>query len=189
MKKIAIFASGNGSNYEALANACQEGKVNAQIVLVVVDNPNAYVIERAKKYGHTVFVFNPQEYQKKRLYEDLILNELTNYEVELICFAGYMRIVSKYFLNNFPGKIMNIHPALLPSFKGAHAIRDAYEFGVKVFGVTIHFIDEKIDGGIIIDQDSFRVEGNISLAEVETKIHEMEHRLYPQALQTVLMEE
>lgn len=186
MKNIAVFASGSGTNYQAIAEAIHNKILNANIALVVVDNPLAFVIERVKDYNHDIFVFNPKEYKGKKEYEDVILNKLKEKEVELVVLAGYMRILSKNFLDTFGGKVVNIHPALLPSFKGAHAIYDAYTFGVKVFGVTIHYIDETIDGGIILEQESFHIEKGQTLEEIEKRVHEIEHDIYPKTIQKII---
>ena len=182
MKNIAIFASGNGSNFEALADACNSGFINGKVVLLVCDKKNAYVIERAKKFNVPVFVFSAKDYKSKEEYETLIVEKLKEKNVELVCLAGYMRICGKVLLEGFEGRIINIHPALLPAFKGAHGISDAYEYGVRVFGVTVHFVDSGMDTGRIIDQEAFHIEDNVSLEEVENIIHEVEHKLYPKVV-------
>ncbi len=183
--KIAIFASGNGSNFEALAAACESGQINAEVVGMVCDKAGAYVIERAANYNVPTFVFSAKDYADKATYEVAIVSWLNEQGAELICLAGYMRIVGDTLLQAFPNRILNIHPALLPSFKGAHAIQDAFAFGVKVFGVTVHLIDNTIDGGTIIAQRAFEYHGN-DISEVETQIHTIEHILYPEAVNTIL---
>ena len=187
MKNIAIFASGSGSNFEALALACENGKISAKIALLVCDNKNAFVLQRAKNHNIPIFLFNAKNYASKNEYETEILSELTKNQIDIICLAGYMRIVGETLLNAFPQKILNIHPALLPSFKGANAIEDAFNFGVKVFGVTVHLIDNTIDGGTIIAQRAFEYHGS-DRAEVEQKIHAIEHELFPQAVQKIISE-
>mgnify|MGYP000758918602 FL=1 len=137
MKTIAVFASGNGSNFEALAAACADGRIAARIALMVCDKPGAFVNERAARYGIPTFTFNPKEYPSKADYEREIVRRLRAERVELICLAGYMRILSDVVLEAYRDRIVNIHPSLLPAFKGAHAIADAFAYGVKVFGVTI----------------------------------------------------
>ncbi len=183
--KIAIFASGNGSNFEALAAACESGQINAEVVGMVCDQAGAYVIERAANHNVPTFVFSAKDYADKAAYEAAIVSWLREQGAELICLAGYMRIVGDTLLQAFPNRILNIHPALLPSFKGAHAIQDAFAFGVKVFGVTVHLIDNTIDGGTIIAQRAFEYHGN-DINEVETKIHAIEHVLYPEAVNAIL---
>ncbi len=184
-RKLAIFASGNGSNFEALAAACESGQINAEVVGMVCDKAGAYVIERAANHGVPTFVFSAKDYADKAAYESAIVSWLREQGAELICLAGYMRIVGDMLLQAFPNRILNIHPALLPSFKGAHAIQDAFAFGVKVFGVTVHLIDNTIDGGTIIAQRAFEYHGN-DIDEVEEKIHAIEHVLYPEAVNALL---
>ena len=155
MKTIAVFASGNGSNFEALAAACADGRIAARIALMVCDKPGAFVNERAARYGIPTFTFNPKEYPSKADYEREIVRRLRAERVELICLAGYMRILSDVVLEAYRDRIVNIHPSLLPAFKGAHAIADAFAYGVKVFGVTIHYVNGELDGGRIIAQRAF----------------------------------
>lgn len=176
--RAAIFASGSGTNFEALVNAHISG---LEIVLMVCDKPGAKVIERANRLGVETLVISPQSYDSKAAYETAILNRLRNLKVDFICLAGYMRIVGDTLYDAYAGRILNIHPALLPSFKGAHAIDDAFNFGVKVFGVTVHLIDLTIDGGTILAQRAFEYNGN-DRDEVEARIHEIEHILYPEAV-------
>lgn len=182
---IAVFASGNGSNFEALVQACKNGTIAADIRILVCDQPNAYCIERAKNHNVPVFAFKAKEFTDKAHYETEICRILKTYDIELICLAGYMRIVGHTLLQAYDGKILNIHPALLPAFKGAHAIDDAFRFGVKVFGVTVHLIDDTIDGGTIVAQRAFEYYGN-DRNEVEAKLHEIEHQLYPEAINIIL---
>ncbi|MDR2908057.1 MAG: phosphoribosylglycinamide formyltransferase [Bacteroidales bacterium] len=174
---IALFASGNGSNFEAIAQACADGRLNAQIALLVCDKPDAYVIKRAEKFNISVFAFRPKEYASKADYETEIVRLLKEKQVDLICLAGYMRLISDVLLNAFEGRIVNIHPSLLPAFKGAHAIQDAFDYGVKITGVTTHFVDKTLDGGTIIAQIPISTEG-CTLEELERKIHAVEHELY-----------
>lgn len=181
-RKIAIFASGSGTNFEALVRACERGDVNGEVVLMVCDKAGAKVIERAQNHGVPTFVFCAKDYPDKASFEREICGRLESAGAELVCLAGYMRIVGETLLGRYGGRILNIHPALLPSFKGAHAIDDAFAFGVKVFGVTVHLIDNTIDGGTIVAQSAFEYYGN-DRDEVERRIHEVEHKLYPWALE------
>ena len=186
IRNIAVFASGNGSNFEVIVRACKENKIEgATVSLLVCDRHDAYALERAKKLGIKPFVFDPKSYISKKEYEQKILDVLRDNDIHLICLAGYMRIVGDTLLEAFPNRILNIHPSLLPSFKGAIAIIEAFEFGVKVFGVTVHLIDNTIDGGTIIAQRAFEYHGD-SLEEVEHRIHEIEYQLYPEAINTLL---
>jgi phosphoribosylglycinamide formyltransferase-1 len=185
MHRIAVFASGKGTNFEAIVTACNNAELDAKVVLLVCDKPQAEVVAKAERFGIECFAFNPKEYSSKEQYEAQIVELLDRAEVELVCLAGYMRIVGETLYNAYQGRILNIHPALLPSFKGAHGIDDAFNFGVKVFGVTVHFIDLTIDGGIIVMQRAFEYYGN-DRDEVETRIHAIEHELYPEAICKVL---
>lgn len=186
MKNIAIFASGSGTNFEALIEKCESGYIDAKVVLMVCDNKDAYVIERAKRHNTPMFVFNPKDYEKKSEYETEIVKYLDENKIDLVCLAGYMRICGKTLLNSYEGKIINIHPALLPSFKGAHGIHDAFEYGVKVFGVTVHYVDSGMDSGKIIDQEAFHIEDGMNVDEVEARIHEIEHVLYPNVVRKLV---
>lgn len=177
MKTIAVFASGSGSNFEALAAACADGRIDARIGLMVCDRPGAYVNERAARYGVPAFTFSPKDYASKADYEREIVRRLREAGVELICLAGYMRIVSDVLLEAYPERIINIHPSLLPAFKGAHAIADAFAYGVKVFGVTIHYVNGELDGGRILAQRAFPYEGD-DVGELEAMVHAVEHPLY-----------
>lgn len=182
MKNIAIFASGSGTNFEALVQACEDKRIDAKVVLMVCDHKDAYVCKRAINHNVDSFIFKAKDYKSKESYETEIVNKLKEYNVDLICLAGYMRICGKVLLDNYEGKILNIHPALLPAFKGAHAIHDAYMYGVKVFGITIHYIDSEMDCGTIVAQKSFDyVEGETE-DQVEQRIHALEHELYPQVV-------
>ena len=159
-RKIAIFASGNGSNFEALAEACADGRIDAEVALCVCDKPGAYVLERAARFGVPTLAFRPKDYPSKRDFERMIADR---------------------------GRLINIHPALLPAFPGAHAIQDAFDYGVKVYGVTIHHVDEVLDGGRIISQASVCYEGR-DIDELEAMIHKTEHRLYVDTVRKILKE-
>lgn len=183
--RLAVFASGSGSNYQAIVEACIDGRIDADVVLLVCDKPGAKVLERAEKFGTKVFAFNPKDYESREAYETMLATMLDDHKVDYICLAGYMRIVGKVLLSRFEQRIVNIHPSLLPSFKGAHAIQDAMDFGVKVFGVTTHFVDESLDGGRIIDQGAVAYEGN-DIEELTTMIHNIEHKLYVKTINKLI---
>jgi phosphoribosylglycinamide formyltransferase-1 len=185
MKKLAVFASGSGTNYEAIVTACEEGKIDAEVVLLVCDKEGAYVLERAKNHRTPTFLFNAHDYKKKEDFENIIVSKLDALGVDLVCLAGYMRYIGTTLLASYEGKIINIHPALLPSFKGAHGIKDAFDYGVKMFGVTVHYVDSGVDSGKIIMQRGFEYYGN-DVDEVEAHIHEIEHVLYIEAINKVL---
>ena len=183
--RLAVFASGSGSNYEAIAKACSEGVIDAEVVLLVCDRPGAYVLERAKRYGTECFAFNPKEYGSREAYETVLATMLDERDVDFVCLAGYMRIVGKVLLERYERRIVNIHPSLLPSFKGAHAIQDAVDYGVKLFGVTTHFVDETLDGGRIIDQAGVVYEGS-DIEELTNIIHGIEHKLYVKTINKLI---
>jgi len=185
MRRIAVFASGEGTNFEALAAASERGELPARIVLAVTDRPGARVIERAAAHGVETFVFAPREYASKAEYEREIVRRLDAAGVELVCLAGYMRIVGEVLLAAYGGRIVNIHPSLLPAFRGAHALEQALEYGVKVFGVTIHWVDATLDGGRIIAQRAFEYDGG-DLDELERRVHAVEHPLYVETVGKLL---
>ena len=181
MRRLAVFASGSGTNFEAIATACERGEIPARVVLMVCDKPGAGVVQRAAGHGVEAFVFAPKEYASKADYEREIVRRLDEAGVELVCLAGYMRILSEVLLGAYGGRIVNIHPSLLPAFKGAHAIEEAVAYGVKVYGVTIHWVDATLDGGRIIAQRAFAYDGD-DVREVERRVHEVEHELYVETI-------
>lgn len=184
-KRIAIFASGSGTNFEALVRACEKGIIEAEVVLCVCDKPGAYVTERAKNHNVTLLEFFAKRYSSKAEYEKLILEELKKEKVDFICLAGYMRIVGDTLLNEYSGRIVNIHPSLLPAFKGKDAIGQALAAGVKVYGITVHFVDNTLDGGKIIDQVAIHYDGT-DREELEEMIHAHEHALYVECVKKII---
>ncbi len=183
--KIAVFASGYGSNFEAIANAALVGEIPAEVALLVCDKAEARAIEVARDKSVPTFVFSAKDYASKAEYEREIVERCREAGVELICLAGYMRIVGEELLSAYEGRIINIHPSLLPSFKGARAIEQAMEYGVKIFGASIHYVDASLDGGRIIAQRAVEYDGN-SIEEVTAKIHAIEHELYIQTIKKLL---
>lgn len=184
-KKIAIFASGSGTNFEAIAQACLNDRINAEVVLCVCDQPGAYVTERAKRLHIPVLELHAKSFPTKSEYETVILEELGKKEVEFICLAGYMRIIGDVLLRAYEGKIINIHPSLLPAFPGVDAIGQALKYGVKVFGVTVHYVDHTLDGGKIISQAAIPYDGD-DREELEAMVHAREHALYVSTLRTLM---
>lgn len=179
--KIAVFASGNGSNFQAIADAVKSGTLDAEIVLVVSDRPQAFVVERAAELGIEALVFRPSEYVSKAAYEEMIKEKLVVNEVEWVVLAGYMRLVGPVLLSAFENRIVNIHPSVLPDFPGKDAIGQTLAAGSETAGVTVHFVDAGMDTGQIIAQESFPVNGQ-SREVVEAQIHAIEHQLYPATL-------
>ena len=176
-KRLAVFASGTGTNFEAIARACADGVLDAEVAVMVCDKPGAAVIAKAERFGIDTFVFSPRDYAGKSAYEAEVVKVLDGKKVDLVCLAGYMRIVGETLLGAYEGRIINIHPSLLPSFKGAHAVEDAVAYGVKVYGITIHWVNADLDGGKIIAQRAFDYDGN-DPAAVHRLGQVIEHQLY-----------
>ncbi|MBS4179471.1 phosphoribosylglycinamide formyltransferase [Lederbergia citrea] len=186
MKKIAIFASGTGSNFQAIIDAVKVGTLNTEIALLVCDKPGAAVIEKAELASIRTFVFNPKQYASKADFEQQIIEQLQQHHVDYIILAGYMRLIGSTLLEAFANRIINIHPSLLPAFPGKDAIGQAFRAGVKITGITIHYVDEGMDTGPIIAQRAIELTEEDLLEDVERKIHEIEHVFYPETLQKLL---
>lgn len=185
MKNIAVFASGTGTNFEAIAKACSDGRLDAKVVLLVCDHPDAPVVGKAAAGGIRTFAFRPKDYESKAAFESEIADLLDSLNVELVCLAGYMRLIGEVLLARYGGRIINIHPSLLPAFKGAHAVEQAFEYGVKVYGVSIHYVDQSLDGGKIIAQRAYAYEGD-DIEEVRRMGHEIEYELYVDTIKKIL---
>ncbi|GEK33738.1 phosphoribosylglycinamide formyltransferase [Kurthia sibirica] len=182
---IAVFASGSGSNFQAICEAIEAGKINAKIELVVTDKPDAFVVQRAESKGIQVLAINPKNYASKECYEDAIILVLREKKVQWLVLAGYMRLIGKTLLGAYASHIVNIHPSLLPSFPGKDAIGQAMAHGVKITGVTVHFVDEGMDTGTIIMQKAVDIIDE-DRDKTEGAIHAVEHELYTAALQKLL---
>ena len=186
MKRLAIFVSGSGTNMENILRHIQEGKIQAEASLVVSDNPGAYALERAEKYGVESVVVDRKKFDSKENFEAEIQRCLAAKKIDYVILAGFMRILSPSFVRAYRGRILNIHPALLPDFQGAHAIRDAWEAKVRKTGVTVHFVDEGVDTGPVILQREVPVTANDTLESLEKKIHAVEYEIYSEAIRLVL---
>ncbi|RBR32771.1 phosphoribosylglycinamide formyltransferase [Enterococcus cecorum] len=186
--RVAILASGNGSNFEALAHQFQAGLLPGELIFVFSDHHDAYVLERAQRLNVRAFSFEVKEFENKAAYEEALLQLLQEQQIDLIVLAGYMRIIGQILLSYYSNRILNIHPSLLPSFPGLHGIKDAYEYGVKVTGVTVHLVDDGVDTGPIIAQEPVMILPEDTLESLEEKIHQTEHRLYPKVLRDVLLQ-
>lgn len=186
LKNIAVFASGRGSNFQAISNAVKEGRLKANLALLVCDNPKAQALDKAKAAGIEAFLVRREDFVSKKDFERRIIEKLKEKKIELIVLAGYMRIVGSEILKEYKDRVLNIHPALLPAFKGAQAIKDAFEHAAKVTGVTVHLVDDKMDNGPIILQEAVKIEENDTLESLEEKIHKVEHRIYPEAIRLVV---
>lgn len=181
-KRIAVFASGFGSNLQALIDYNNKHGLNGDIVLVFSNNKDAFALERAKKNKIKAVFMDPARYSSREQYDSEIIEMLEEEKIDLVVLAGYMFLLSQEFVHRFKNKILNIHPALLPSFKGTHGIKDAYRYGVKVTGVTVHFVDGGLDSGPIILQEAVDIDPDDSVEELEEKIHKVEHKIYPEAV-------
>ena len=189
MKKIAVFASGSGTNFQAIIDAIKSGALEASLQLLVCDHKDAYCLKRAEAAGIPTFTFTAKEYKDKAAYEQEILLKLKEYNVEFIVLAGYMRLIGHTLLSGYQGKIVNIHPSLLPAFPGKDAIGQALAAGVETSGVTVHFVDEGMDTGPIIDQQSVTIDKEDTLEDLQEKVHAVEHQLYPAVLQRLFQPE
>lgn len=180
--KIAVFASGSGSNFQAIAESIERGELTANIELVITDKPGAFVVTRAEKMGIPVVELAPKAFDSKAAYEAKIIEVLQEKNIEWIILAGYMRLVGETLLSAYENRIINIHPSLLPSFPGKDAIGQAMEHGVKITGVTVHYVDAGMDTGKIIAQGVVDVVVGDREA-TESRIHKLEHELYTNTLQ------
>lgn len=179
--KIGVLLSGSGTNLQAIIDAIVEG-LPTDIALVVSSRPDAYGIERARAAGIPTLVMNREKYADVLAADAQIVEALREAGAEYVVMAGYMRKVTSVMLDAFPNRVLNLHPALLPSFKGAHAIADAFNAGVKVTGVTVHFANADYDKGPIVAQRAITVAENDTLDTLEAKIHDVEHVLYPEVI-------
>ena len=181
--KLGVLLSGSGTNLQAIIDAIDAGKLDATIELVVSSRPDAYGLKRAEAAGLQTLTLSKETYEDSFVADMVIATELKRYNVDYVVMAGYMRKVGVPILNTFPNRVLNLHPALLPSFRGAHAIQDAYEYGVKVTGVTVHLANADYDRGPIIAQRPVVVEEDWTVDQLEEAIHQVEHQLYPDVLQ------
>lgn len=189
MMKLAVFASGTGSNFDAIIQAIEEGKLDAQVSLLVCDRVGAPVIEKAQRHSVDTVVFTPKVYENKAAYEQALLEDCRTRDIDYIILAGYMRLIGPTLLGPYQNRILNIHPSLLPAFPGKDAIGQAFEKQVKITGVTVHFVDDGMDTGPIIDQEAVRIEETDTEEDVKRKIQAVEHRLYPEVIQSLFVKE
>ncbi len=182
MKKIVVMASGNGSNFE---NIFLNFKDKADVTLIS-DCPKAFVIERAKRLKAKFIVLDYRAYSTKREYNDKLLDTLISFEPDLIVLAGYMRLLPSITVKKFEKRIINIHPSLLPAFKGKNAIKKAFDYGVKITGVTVHYVNEEMDAGQIIEQVPLKIEENMTFKDLESAIHRIEHTLYSNVISKLI---
>ncbi len=183
---IAVLVSGRGSNLQAMIDSIENGYLKARISVVIGDIEDAYALLRATKHGIEAVFVDPQKYSSKELYEKQVLAVLRKHNAELILLAGYMKILGKTLLSAYKDRILNIHPALLPAFPGLHAQKQAFEYGVKAAGCTVHFVDETLDGGAIIMQRCVEVKEDDTYETLADRILEQEHKIYPEAVKLLV---
>ncbi len=179
---IAVFASGRGTNFSAIARAVKRGVIKANLGLLVCDNPKASVLGKAKRAKVKIALVKEEDFTDKKDFELKIIEHLEDNKIDLIVLAGFMRLLSPEFAQRYKNRILNVHPALLPCFKGMQGIKDAFDYGVKVTGVSVHFVDEKMDHGPIVLQEAVKIRKDDTLESLEKRIHKLEHSLYPEAI-------
>lgn len=186
MVNIAVLVSGRGSNLQSIIDNIEKGYLKARIAVVISDVGSAYALERARNHSiETIFV-DPKKFSSRESYEEEVVKVLKDHDVQLVLLAGYMRIIGKTLLLKYKNQILNIHPALLPAFPGLHAQKQAFDHGVKVAGCTVHFVDDKLDGGPIILQRCVEVKENDTAESLANRILEQEHKIYPEAVKLVV---
>ncbi len=184
--RMAVFASGNGSNLQALIARVEDGTLPAVIAVVISDRRDAFALERAKRAGLEALSLLPRDYTTREGYDEALLEAVRSRRVDWVVLAGFMRILSPGFVRSLKGRIVNIHPALLPKYPGTHAIERAFQAGEKEIGVTVHFVDEGVDTGPIIAQEKITVKTEETLEELIERVHEVEHTLYPRVVRELV---
>ena len=179
---LGVLASGSGSNFEAIACAIENGELLAKIAVVIYNEPDAFAKQRAEKFGVPAILVNHRDYKSRKELDRAIIDLLQKYDVDLVIMAGWMRIVTQVLIDAFPERILNIHPSLLPSFKGIQAIEQAFNYGVKITGCTVHLLSIEVDSGKIIKQASVPVLPEDTLEDLQKRIQVQEHIIYPKAI-------
>ena len=179
---LGVLASGSGSNLEAIATAIENGQLAAKIGVVIYNEPDAFAKQRAEKFGIPAILVNHRDYKSRQALDRAIINILKQYQVDLVIMAGWMRIVTQVLIEAFPEQILNIHPSLLPSFKGIHAIAQAFDYGVKITGCTVHLLSLEVDSGKILKQAAVPILPDDQLEDLQQRIQIQEHIIYPQAI-------
>jgi phosphoribosylglycinamide formyltransferase-1 len=179
---LGVLASGRGSNFQAIIDSINSGFLDAQVAVLITDNPDSYAIERAKGNNIEVLVLKPRDFPDKNTYYSHLASELKTRDVELVILAGFMRVVGKALIDVFKNRIMNIHPALLPSFPGLHGQKQAVDYGIKISGCTVHFVDEGVDTGPVIIQAAVPVYADDTEESLSERILKQEHKIFPQAI-------
>lgn len=179
---LGVLASGSGSNLEAIAIAIAKGQLQAQIAVVIYNESDAFAKQRAEKFGIPAILVNHRDYKSRKDLDRAIIDILNQYNVDLVIMAGWMRIVTQVLIDAFPERILNIHPSLLPSFKGIHAIEQAFNYGVKITGCTVHLLSLEVDSGKILKQAAVPLLANDTLEDLQKRIQVQEHIIYPLAI-------
>jgi len=179
---FAVLASGRGGNLKAIIESVKSGFIKADLKVVISDRKEAHALEHARQAQIPAFYINHKDFADRQSFDRAIVERLKEFKVDFVVLAGYMRLVSGYFIEQYPDKILNIHPSLLPAFKGKHASKDAFDYGAKVTGATVHFVVEEMDEGAVIIQEAVSIEPADTLESLEEKIHQAEHRIYPRAI-------
>jgi phosphoribosylglycinamide formyltransferase-1 len=185
--RLGILISGRGSNFEAISNAINQGKLDAEIAIVISNRASAAGLELARERGIPLRVIPSQGFERER-YDAMLVEELRTHKVDLVCLAGFMRLLSSSFVQAFPNRVINIHPSLLPAFTGLDAQKQALDYGVKIAGCTVHFVDEFLDEGPIILQSAVPVLDNDSVSSLSARILAQEHATYWRAIQAIVQD-
>jgi len=185
-RNIGVLISGRGSNLQAIIDAAGAGRLDARIVLVISNRPDAHGLKRAQDAGIETLVRDHKMYASREAFERVLVDGFQARDVGLVCLAGFMRLLGATFVDAFPNRILNIHPALLPAFPGLHAQRQALEHGAKISGATVHFVDANLDAGPIVLQAAVPVLDSDTEVTLSARILEQEHRIYPEAIQRIL---
>lgn len=182
MLKIGVLASGRGSNFQSIIDNIEAGHIKAEMTVLITDNPDAYALERCRKHHIESLVLKPADFDDRNAYYTFIADELMKREIGLVVLAGFMRVVGKALIKHYPNRIMNVHPALLPSFPGLHGQKQAVDYGVKIAGCTVHFVDEGVDTGPIIIQAAVPAYHDDSEDSLSERILRKEHEIFPLAI-------
>lgn len=180
--KLGVMASGSGSNFEAIAQSIQQGQLNADVQVLIYNNPDAKVVDRAKRFDVPAILLNHREFESREALDQAIVTTLKEHSVDWVVMAGWMRIVTPVLINAFPNRILNIHPSLLPSFKGNRAVEQALSAGVKITGCSVHLVVPEVDSGTIIMQAAVPVMPGDTVETLQNRIHAQEHQVYPKAI-------
>ena len=180
--RLGIMASGSGSNFEAIVQAIHSGQLNAEVPVLIYNNPTATVVERAKRLGIPAICLDHRQFTSRELLDQAIVDVLRNYQTDWVVMAGWMRIVTPVLIQAFPNRVLNIHPSLLPSFKGGKAIEQAFQSGVKITGCTVHHVVTEVDSGEILMQAAVPVLTTDTLETLQARLQIQEHKIYPAAI-------